>query len=264
MVMSLSRFSLIRAIGRPIERQDKLGRQVAVVADFAQCTHDLCPVEVAPAQPAGGCCRQRGNRPASRRRLADRLDRVGLFDVDVKGVENDAEVVADLLAEQQRLVVPVDEVGLEAVERLDARGRCPARRHTPSPPSALRPPMPTPQRVEASGRVFPTVEGTMQKICPPSRFVIEALLDVLDAARGESRHPDGSDRALEHHRHAAPALELITIHQSADLVGVIARRLAADLDPVIAKAVQPLSVTSIGSGRIQLCIGVASLRRLPG
>ena len=50
---------------------------------------------------------------------ADRAEEVGLLDVHVECVEADADVGRDRLRERERLRAAVDEVGLEAVERLD-------------------------------------------------------------------------------------------------------------------------------------------------
>ena len=51
-------------------------------------------------------------------RGADRAQQVGLLDVHVERVERHAAVAADLLGQRQRLLAAVEEVGLEAVQRL--------------------------------------------------------------------------------------------------------------------------------------------------
>ena len=100
--------------------------------------------------------------------VADGLPPVGLLDVHVEDVERDAAVAADLLRHRNRLVGAVDEVGLEAVERLDRDADADllrvrlalleARRRTSSHSSSG----------DAIGVTLPTVEGTTVRMSPPS------------------------------------------------------------------------------------------------
>ena len=111
----------LRALGQraAVDRGDELDRQVVVVADPDELLDERLPVDRALAgrhavvvgdvevdQPVAG--------------VADRLAPVGLLHVHVEDVERDAAVAADGLGHRDGLVGAVDEVGLEAVERLDA------------------------------------------------------------------------------------------------------------------------------------------------
>src|SRR5260370_4767372 len=106
--------------GSSVHRDSELNCQVVVIACGVHGLHRLLPVDRAFArrhavvvgyvdvvQLAG---------------VAGGLERFGpvvLFDVHMEEVEAHAAVAANLVGELERLVVPVDEVGLEPVERLD-------------------------------------------------------------------------------------------------------------------------------------------------
>ena len=67
----------------------------------------------------------------------------------------------------------------------------------------------------------------------------QAVLDVLDARQADVVVLVHEVAAAGHQRHRAPALDTVLVEQPLDLVGVIGRRLARDLDPVVAAAPEP-------------------------
>ena len=90
----------------------------AVIARVLQGLDDLLPVErtlarrhavvvgdVEVIEPLAG--------------LADRGIHVGILDIEMEGIEADAAIGADRFGQRQGLVGAVQDIGLEAVERLD-------------------------------------------------------------------------------------------------------------------------------------------------
>ena len=149
-------------------RGDELGRHVALVADRLPARARSRPSRARRGREACGCCRRRGSPRAGRRRARIALEQVGFLDVHVERVEGHAAVAADRVGQRQRLLAAVQEVRLEAVERLQ-----------PDPHAdrlgvrlALACSASTHQRHSSAGEpigaILPTVDGTTVTIWPPS------------------------------------------------------------------------------------------------
>ena len=120
---SLSEASAISVRSRDAAAVDgghELDRHAAVVAHLVEHRHELVPVERALAAAACGCCRPRGRPRACRRRCAAPAAQSASSMFMWKMSRRHAAVAAHVLGQRQRLVGAVEEVGLEAVERLEA------------------------------------------------------------------------------------------------------------------------------------------------
>jgi hypothetical protein len=108
---------LARRERRAVDGHDELDREVVVVADPGELLDDRIPVE--RALPAGHPVVV-GDVEVDEAvaGVADGLRPVGLLDVHVEDVERHAAVAADVLGQLDGLVGAVEEVRLEAVERL--------------------------------------------------------------------------------------------------------------------------------------------------
>ena len=192
---------------------DELHRQVVVVADLAELADDLLPVD----RPlAAGHAVVVGDVEVDEQvaGVPDRLRPVGLLDVHVEDVERDAAVAADVLGHRDGLVGAVDEVGLEAVERLDADPHADllrVRLALLEPSTAHR----HSSSGDAIGTPLPTVEGTTVRIFPP----IEATSESQSLTYWTLAMPHvvvlvHEVAAAGHERHRAPALEAVAVEQA--------------------------------------------------
>ena len=146
---------------------DELDREVVVVADPDELADERLPVDraLAARHPVVVGDVEVDEVVAG---VADRLRPVGLLDVHVEDVERDAAVAADVLGQRDGLVGAVEEVGLEAVERLEADPHADLLGVRLALLQALDGPLATPPRASAIGTTLPTVEGTTVRILPPS------------------------------------------------------------------------------------------------
>ncbi len=170
---------------------------------------------------------------------ADRLEQVDLLDVHVEAVEAHADVGADRVGECQRLLTPVDEVGLEAVQRLDAHPH-------PGGVGVLV------DLLQAGDAPLPLLFGCavgddLADRAGHDRDLLPVeLLDHRDAVlhvlhgRGALLLVLGAQVALgERQRDRAPARQAVVGEQLADVGRVVLVGLALDLDAPVAEAGEP-------------------------
>ena len=236
----LRRVADLLALGdrRAVDGGDELDRQVTLVADPDQLGDDRVPVQRAvPRRHAVVVGDVEVDQAITGG--ADRGQQVGLLDVHVERVERHAAVTADGVGQRQRLVAAVEEVGLEAVQRLQADPHA----------DRLRVGLALLEGVDAPA---PLVGGRAHRhgladrgrhdrddLAAEARDERQAVLDVGDARRARVRILVHEVARAHHQRHRAPALEPVVLQQPAHEVRVIALRLARDLDPVVAHAREP-------------------------
>src|SRR5207247_9648008 len=103
---------------RPVHRKDKFRGEVSVVIDrFKRVEHDL-PIVGSLTRWFPVVVRHVEIHQAAAH-ISNGPHRIFLFYVDMKRVQNDAEVVADLLPQAEGLIVAVYQIGLESIQRLD-------------------------------------------------------------------------------------------------------------------------------------------------
>ncbi len=144
----------------------------------------------------------------------------------------------------QRLVVPVDEIGLESVERLDGDLDADLLSVLLALLNAVDRPFPL--LLDRAHRRRLAHRGGDQRDDLPAqlRSKCEAVFRVLDRAKADVVVLVDQVTAVDHERHRAPALEVVLREQLLDLARVVCRRLTRDLDAVVAEARQP------GQGRL--------------
>jgi len=224
---------LVRVGGRAIERGDELHGQRAVVADLLERADDLLPV--ARAHPAGHAVVV-GDVEVDEATLrgADGLVHVALLDVQVEHVEADAAVGPDFLGQQQRLVVAVEEVRLEAVERLERQLHALALAVLVALLQALDGPLPL--VLGRALRLHLAHRGRDDRDLDAPELLDhrDAVVHVLHR-RGALRFVLRQQVALrEHQRDGSPAPQAGVLEQLADVSRVVALGLSADLDGAVA------------------------------
>ena len=105
---------------RAVDGGDELDRQVAVVADPPQLARRSRPSRARRARAACGCCRRRGSRRGGRPRRGSRPSRSASSMFMWNTSRQTPQSPPTVLGQRERLLAAVQEVGLEAVERLEA------------------------------------------------------------------------------------------------------------------------------------------------
>ena len=159
----------MRSIGR-----HEFDGQGAVISRFPQRLDDLLPVERALARRHAVVVGDVEVVEA----LAGLLDRgihVGVLDIEMEGVEADAAIGRDRFGKRQRLVGAVEEIGLEAVERLDGDAHALLLAVVVAFLDALDEPLPF-LLGRAVGRDLADGAGTRVMISPSSSFTMVRTL----------------------------------------------------------------------------------------
>jgi hypothetical protein len=172
--------------------------------------------------------------------VADRGGPVRFLDVHVEDVQADATVAADVLGERERLVRTVEEVGLEAVKRLEPEPDALLLGVILAFLEALDRPLPLilgrPHRRHLAHRRWNDREDLPVQLLGH----VDRVLDVLDAAHADVLVLVEEVAPTHHQRDGSPALDPVLVEQGAHLLRVVQRRLAGDLDPVVAAPAEPL------------------------
>jgi hypothetical protein len=169
----------------------------------------------------------------------DGLVEVLLLDVDVEGVQADAALVTDGLGQRHRLRAAGDEVGLEAVERLDGQ---PHAQWLRVRVDVLQPgdgPVPLLLRRGVRRHLADRGRHDGHLGAVETGDQVDAVLGVLHGHR-PVRLVGGDQVALaEHERDRAPAAQAVLAERLPDLVQPVLLRLPADLDALVAVLRQP-------------------------
>ena len=231
---------LVRVGRRAVDRRDELDGQRAVVADLLERVDDPLPVERAHAAGhavvVGHVEVVRGVPWRCGSPATCRVSSMFMW----KASRQMPQSGPTALRQQQRLVVAVQEIGLEAVERLDRQPHAFFEAVLVALLQALRPPTATPPRATLPATSLPTVPGTIVISSPPSSLtIVMHVLHVLHRHRPVLAAGRQQVAIAEHQRHRAPARQPVVLQQLADVLGVVSLGLAADLDRVVAAFRQP-------------------------
>ena len=164
--------------------------------------------------------------------IAERLEQIGFLDVHVKQVQADAAVRADLVGQRQGLVAAVDQVGLEAVQRLDRQpdaGLLGMRVDLAQP---LDQPLPFELRGGVGNHLADRDRHHGDNLAVDFLGQRDDPLHVVDRLGALRRILCRKIPVTERERHRAPGLAPIFLQQRAHFLGIVLVRLAGDLQRV--------------------------------
>jgi hypothetical protein len=168
------------------------------------------------------------------------LKRILFFDVDVESVKADTNVLTDVLCEADRLVMPVEKVGFESVERFKCDLNVALSGVLGDLLEAFYGPTPFGFRV-GHGNDFADFTGNQRKdLAPKVTNQRDRVIEILDGSFPLHGVTVDEVALLEHDRNTAPAFDPVLLEQGTNFRSVITLWFAHDLDPFVAESRQAI------------------------